>query len=111
MHKEIDVRVQATSIETTNGYGLCITCNNAPTCFFRASRGPALFCELFDDYAPPMSRKTRAFDSVAQDAPLAASAARDNAALYTGLCVNCGHQATCTHSKSAGGIWHCEDYD
>ena len=105
------MRVQAKSMETTNGYGLCITCNNAPTCFFRASRGPALFCELFDDYVSPVSRISRAFDSVPQDAPLAASAVRDDAALYTGLCVNCGHQATCTHSKPVGGIWHCEDYD
>ena len=34
--------------------GLCMTCNNVPACYYHARRGPALFCELFDDYTPPI---------------------------------------------------------
>jgi len=36
--------------------GLCMTCNNASSCFYLQSRGPALFCELFDDYVRPELR-------------------------------------------------------
>jgi hypothetical protein len=104
------VRVQATRSETTNGYGLCMTCNNAPTCFFRASRGPALFCELFDDYVPPVSQTPRTFASMPQDTSLVASTTGEDATQYTGLCMNCDQRHTCRHPKPAGGVWHCENY-
>jgi hypothetical protein len=91
--------------------GLCVTCNNAPTCFHRARRGPALFCELFDNYAPPVERPgvadTMSFTrpSVLLDAPT-----QQEEPKYTGLCVNCEHRKTCAHPRPTGGVWHCEDY-
>ena len=42
--------------ENKNGRGLCTTCNNAPSCFHRARRGPVQLCETFDDYVPPIVR-------------------------------------------------------
>lgn len=30
--------------------------------------------------------------------------------LSPGLCANCEHRAGCTLPKSAGGVWHCEEY-
>jgi hypothetical protein len=46
--KEID------AMQLINGTGgLCATCNNAETCFYRATRGPALLCELFDNFVAP----------------------------------------------------------
>ena len=87
--------------------GLCSTCNNAPTCFYRASRGPALFCELFDDYVPPV-RQTR--DIGVASAAAASVAPQRDGAEYVGLCMNCENRQACALPKPAGGIWHCEEY-
>ncbi len=89
-------------------HGLCMTCNNARGCFYLSSRGPALFCELFDDYVRPELRTVKVSPGVETSASLAT--AEDDASKYEGLCVNCENRQNCTHSKPAGGIWHCEDY-
>lgn len=92
--------------ETTPTAGLCSTCNNSETCFYRARRGPAQFCEMFDDYVAP-HRPRNGRRSVA----VGAYAAANEGASYAGLCVNCEHRQTCAHPKPAGGVWHCEDYE
>lgn len=91
--------------------GLCSTCNNAPTCAYRAARGcDALCCEMFDDYSAPAS------GGVLQNPGhlMSRDAKRENssldAMLYSGLCVNCENRHTCRAAKSAGGVWHCEEY-
>ncbi len=97
--------------ENAQGMGLCFTCNNSPTCFYRSRRGPALFCEMFDDYVAlplggdggPMAR--------AANPSAALRAANEDPSNYAGLCMNCEHRRSCAHPRSAGGIWHCEDYD
>ena len=91
--------------------GLCMTCNNVPTCFHHARRGPALFCELFDDYVAPAERYSSPPPPPLEDASVALGTAEDAPDRYTGLCVNCLHRATCTHPRPTGGVWHCEDYD
>jgi len=91
--------------------GLCSTCNNAPDCYYRARRGPALFCELFDGYAPPAQRVTSKRAPPHVDSSVARRAAAVETSNYTGLCVNCEHRQTCTHPKPDGGVWHCEDYE
>lgn len=96
---------------STNTVGLCSTCNNSPTCFHRARRGPALFCELFDDYVPPPLEVTGRRTSQAADPPLAVRAEAADVATYAGLCINCAHRHTCTHATRAGGVWHCENYE
>jgi hypothetical protein len=88
--------------------GLCSTCNNAPSCFYRASRGPALFCELFDNYVPPVLR-TRD-DSVVPPADYSVAVQEQESAEYAGLCMNCENRRACALPKPAGGIWHCEEY-
>jgi hypothetical protein len=99
-------------MQAINGSGgLCMTCNNAPGCYHRARRGPALFCELFDGYAPPVE-----WTRVARATPLseprpAARAVKEEGPKYAGLCMNCRHRATCGHPKATGGVWHCEDYE
>ncbi len=90
--------------------GLCSTCNNAPSCFYRATRGPALFCELFDDYVPPVERTSTEKALPSADSSAALRAAEEETSKYTGLCVNCENRRTCAHPKPAGGVWHCEDY-
>ena len=98
--KEIDMM-----LETENGRGLCMTCNNAPTCFFRASRGPAMLCETFDDHRSPTVRT-----AVRTASPEAFRAAVDGSPAYVGLCMNCDGRRTCGHPRQVGGTWHCEDY-
>ena len=90
--------------------GLCGTCNNAPSCFFLASRGPALFCELFDNFVPPAARTGGAEIAPSTVSSLGDMSAEEAASTYTGLCMNCENRRTCRHPKPAGGVWHCEEY-
>ena len=92
-------------------HGLCMTCNNAPTCFYHNTRGPALFCEMFDDYVPPVVRIGAEKVAPVPVSSMVAQAADEEVSKYAGLCVNCRHRATCTHPRPTGGVWHCEDYD
>lgn len=95
-----------------NGFvGLCSTCNNAPTCYHRARRGPALFCETFDDYVSPFLRSDGRKSPLCAAAPMAPREAQEQAGESAGLCANCRHRPTCAHSRPAGGVWHCEDYE
>ena len=98
-------------IEIKNGRGLCMTCNNAPSCFHRARRGPAQFCETFDDYVPPVVRSGGRVATPAAEPPMAVGAAEEDASTYAGLCMNCRHRRTCKHPRREGGVWHCEDYE
>ena len=98
------------AVEIKNGYGLCMTCNNAPTCFHRARRGPALFCEMFDDYVPATMRIGDRVTPPSADASMAVRVAEEDASTHAGLCMNCEHRRTCKHPDREGGVWHCEDY-
>lgn len=97
-------------VEIKNGRGLCMSCNNAPSCFHRARRGPALFCEMFDDYVPGTLRIGDRVTSPSADASMAVRAADEDATKYAGLCMNCDQRRTCGYPRPAGGVWHCEDY-
>jgi hypothetical protein len=99
------------AMQTINGTGgLCLTCNNVPNCYYHARRGPVLFCELFDGYAPPAERPCRTEAAwPAESSTLQAAAHED--AKYSGLCMNCRHRGTCRHPRPTGGVWHCEDYE
>jgi len=91
--------------------GLCLTCNNAPECFHRARRGPALFCELFDDYVPLDVSAASGQRRVSATPPPSADRAEAEAVKYTGLCMNCAHRETCGEPRTTGGVWHCENYE
>ena len=90
--------------------GLCVTCNNAPTCFYRASRGPGLFCEMFDDYVAPSLRIVERAVPHSTMSSMALHTTEVDAGAYSGLCMNCDLRRTCRHPRSAAGIWHCGDY-
>jgi hypothetical protein len=99
-------------MQATNGSGgLCLTCNNAPSCFHRARRGPALFCELFDGYAQPLGRISSERASLPADSSTACLATEEKTSKRVGLCVNCDHRQACAYPTPEGGIWHCEDYE
>ncbi len=88
--------------------GLCITCNNLPTCYYNARRGPALFCELFDDHVGPVGSPGEPTVSPSRGT---ARGTEKETKTFVGLCMNCEHRLTCMHPKPTGGIWHCEDYE
>ncbi len=80
---------------------LCSTCNHAKTCGNRGTpERPILFCEQFEDSVP-----------VSAPAPAAGlPETEQDAGEYKGLCTNCENRQSCTTSKQAGGVWHCEEY-
>ncbi len=90
--------------------GLCMTCNNSPTCYHHATRGPAIYCEMFDNYVPPRPRTLERETAPAVRRSTAATAAGTAPATFRGLCMNCEHRTVCTHSRSEVGVWHCENY-
>ena len=96
--------------ELNGSGGLCMTCNNVSTCFHHARRGPALFCELFDDYVPPAKELGGADTTSPTRSSVALHAPSQEDPKYTGLCVNCEHRMACAHPRPTGGVWHCEDY-
>jgi hypothetical protein len=104
--REVDARAAF-----VNGGGLCLTCNNARHCYYLASRGPALFCELFDDRTDAALRSRGPAAGPSVESSETFRPAEDPAAKYAGLCVNCKHRTTCTHPRPTGGVWHCEDYE
>lgn len=91
--------------------GLCMTCNNAPGCYHHANRGPALFCELFDDYVPSFTQSGVEQDPRQLDRAMAVQTVQVHSGTHTGLCMNCAHREACAHPKLEGGIWHCENYE
>ena len=97
-------------LQIEESQGLCLTCNNAPSCFYHQSRGPALFCELFDNYAPLAFQTDVAMAPPAATPSVTDRAAEGEAAEYTGLCMNCENRRVCKHPKPEGGVWHCENY-
>ena len=83
--------------------GICSTCNHIEDCLHRLGNGMVIWlCEQFDDYVP---QKPRLVPKMSK--PLAAPS---NQEAFRGLCVNCEHRLECIHSKTPGGIWHCEEY-
>jgi hypothetical protein len=84
--------------------GLCATCNNATDCVYRKRRGTdAIYCEMFDGYAPPNGKGIAPVVMVTPD--IAESTE------FKGLCVNCAHRDVCKLPKPKGGVWHCEEYE
>ena len=86
--------------------GLCVSCITAETCMYRkGSKEPVAYCEEFSTHGNQVSTKLRHVTP-----QLTPSEKILDPAGLKGLCVNCDHRATCTHAKTEGGIWHCEDY-
>ena len=104
-------QTQATRWATASD-GLCLTCNNAPHCQYRATRGNALwFCEMFDTYVEPVRRGNGDGLGLTSNPTSRLADCAEAHATHAGLCVNCRHLEQCMHSKATGGVWHCEDYE
>jgi len=104
-------QAQATRWATASD-GLCLTCNNAPHCQYRATRGNALFfCEMFDIYAEPVRRGNGNRLSLTSNPTSPLTGYTQAPPAHAGLCVNCMHLEQCMHSRPTGGVWHCEDYE
>ena len=87
--------------------GLCATCNNAEDCVYRKRRGTdAIYCEMFDCYAPIAGNGGKRVANAAMMAPDTVESTG-----FKGLCVNCAHRDTCMLPKPKGGVWHCEEYE
>ena len=93
-----------------NTLGLCITCNNIPTCVqYKQRKQPVYYCELFDDYVSPPAiieintDKTRVIEPIED---------RNRDLLFIeGLCWDCGRRESCAYrQKRKCSIWQCEEY-
>jgi hypothetical protein len=91
--------------------GLCMTCNNQPTCYHHARRGPAIYCEMFDNYVPPRPRVVEEQSPSPQVPSMAPPVEDSEHNSYKGLCTNCEHRTTCGYRRTSIGVWHCEDYE
>ena len=83
--------------------GICSTCNHLEDRLHRLRNGFVIwFCEEFDNY---VSSPLRGHYSLLE--PPASSSSKGE---IMGLCINCENRETCVHTKTVGGVWHCEEY-
>ena len=93
---------------TQSNLGICSTCIYVDTCVRRASHdNPVWECNGFDN-VPLELNKPKIVRST--NVPIE-NASETDSNKYLGLCKNCSSRKTCTHPKSPGGVWHCEDYE
>jgi hypothetical protein len=80
-------------------YGLCSTCDSAPTCTLPKSlERPVICCEEFGTAPAPIT-ETNCHKDCGESS---------NGKL--GLCSNCAVRATCQLPKPDGAVWWCEEY-
>jgi len=85
--------------------GICSTCNFAATCAYaKNSKKPIWFCEMFDNTSTP-EKKVKP-----RNKKLSSPELNNNLSKYKGLCSNCEYHETCKLAHTAGGIWHCAEY-
>ncbi len=86
---------------------LCAACVHGETCNLREMpTTPIHECNEYDDGALVVAHDTAALLSVTVAVTSEAAAPKG----HLGLCMNCDHEATCKLPRSAGGVWHCEEY-
>ncbi len=92
--------------------GICITCNDGPTCVRRKAHGKAVwYCEEFDDYLPPPVKTIAGDSALMPDSNFVRSPKEEiESAKNTGLCVNCDARKECSFSKPGSEIWQCNEY-
>ena len=83
-------------------HGLCMTCNNGPTCHYRAVRGPAVFCEMFDNYASPIDAGSCGEPSGCSEPPSALCATEEKDNTYAGLCLTGDGEALISYYSGHG---------
>ena len=98
---------------TAEYLGICSTCNAAPDCAHRIrNSGVAIWdCENYDDHVDISSTELNGGLSSVLPAPRKSHRPEFDAIEYKGLCENCEKRDECTFPRSAGGVWHCEEYE
>jgi hypothetical protein len=67
---------------------------------------PTVYCELFEcEGALARGTMPEPELAIAQSNPRFSEASP-----FIGLCADCLERAACSSSKTAGGVWHCEEY-
>ena len=98
--------------------GLCSTCNNILSCFFRKRHGqPVWYCEQFDnsdytvenriDYSNALTKDIEDSFHVNEES-FGVNAKEANQ--FEGLCSNCENRESCSLPKRDSGAWYCEEY-
>ncbi len=98
--------------------GICSTCEGRATCTYPIPKDrPVLFCEEFEGLCDNLTAAagTGQFmwgggGRVSVEMPRHRVEVRRKQSPYKGLCATCESQAACTFPKSAGGVWHCEEF-
>ena len=92
--------------------GLCATCAHRDTCTFRTSVGGVWHCEEFELAAVSIDETTNTYGLRANPSRvIRRSFVANGAGAFLGLCATCAHRDTCTFRASAGGVWHCEEFE
>ncbi|MFH2005577.1 MAG: hypothetical protein ABI333_03210 [bacterium] len=90
---------------------LCDACAHGPTCRLSAApMHPVHECNEYDEYDEGATAAAQGAGRLVAIPELRERGAAGAAALAPGLCGNCDHRETCTLPRSAGGVWHCEEY-
>ena len=91
--------------------GLCSTCNNILSCFFRKRHSePVWFCEQFDNSDYTVENRIDYYNSPNQDFEESISVNVEEANQFEGLCSNCENRKSCSLPKLDSGTWYCEEY-
>lgn len=94
------------TVKMTKALGLCGTCRNISECTHFARRGAAHCCELFENEVVET-----AVQKWVDDSPPPKDFVLESDVPRKGLCMNCEHRESCSHSNTPEGIWHCEEYE
>ena len=98
--------------------GICTTCNNILSCFFRKRHDqPVWYCEQFDnsdftvenriDYSNSRSKDFEGSFNVLEKS---FSELEEESNHFEGLCSNCENRKSCSLQKPDCGVWYCGEY-
>jgi hypothetical protein len=91
--------------------GLCSTCNNILSCFYRKRHNePVWYCEQFDNSDYTVENRIDYFNSTNQDFEESSSVNAEEVNQFEGLCSNCENCESCSLPKPDSGTWYCEEY-
>jgi hypothetical protein len=94
-----------------NFRGLCMTCNNAPTCMYpKNPERPVWHCEEFDDSCKPEKNTDAKIVYQLNRTEVCPDVEEQHSGSSRGLCANCENRKDCKLAKPESGIWHCNEY-
>lgn len=95
-----ELEVEQLKIEPAVFTGLCQSCKHTEGCtFLRTSAVPVIQCEEYQPGFPMMGLP-----------PVVERELKAQPRAVQGMCGSCELRETCTYSRPAGGVWHCQEY-